>query len=313
MTQTFIPLIKRTKQEIVEEYEKLKEKLEDLDLSAKTIHGMASVELIEKAKNKTPQTIDKIFSDFQTALHAHTAEVRTALIEQSSSLQDLQKAVELSKEQLNLQYNIVLAADSLNQLVEEQTRRSVAFETEFEQRRRRLDEEIASKKKVWERDVEEYEYQKKLKQERDQVETEEKEKLLAAREAAIRTQEQEIAQMKKTIEQFPKELEVATDKRESEVSEKLIGQFEHEKALKERETAAQVDLLKLTVKNLEERLVGQIQEAVVCKNQAEEANAKAQALAIKAIERPTTVVAPSSPMSPPQQSYHNQNQGRGNG
>jgi hypothetical protein len=294
MTQTFLPLVKRTKQEIIEEYEKLQEKLEDLELTAKTVHSPASVELIEKAKTKSPQTIDKIFADFQTALNGHMTDVRTSLVEQSLSLQDLQKAVELSKEQLNLQYNIVLAADSLNQLVDEQTRRTVTFETDFEQRKRQLDEEMVLKKKVWDREAEEYEYHKKLKRERDQIETEEKEKTLAVRETAIREQEQEIAQLKKSVEQFPKELEIAINKREHEVTEKLTEQFAHEKALKEKETDAQIELLKLTVKNLEERLTSQIQEAVTYKNQAEEANAKAQTLAIKAIERPTTVVAPSN-------------------
>lgn len=310
MTQTLLPLVKRTKQEIIEEYEKLQEKLEDLELTAKTVHSPASVELIEKAKTKTPQTIDKIFADFQTALHAHVADVRTSLVEHSLSLQDMQKAVELSKEQLNLQYNIVLAADSLNQLVDEQTRRTTTFETDFEQRKRQLDEEMALKKKAWDREAEEYEYQKKLKRERDQIEIAEKEKTLAVRETAIREQEQEIVQLKKTAEQFPKELEIAISKREHEVTEKLAERFEHEKALKEKETDAQIELLKLTVKNLEERLVTQTQEATAYKNQAEEANAKAQTLAIKAIERPTTVVAPPNTVPSPQ---NYQNQGRNNG
>lgn len=75
MTQTLLPLVKRTKQEIIEEYEKLQEKLEDLELAAKTVHNPASVELIEKAKNKTPQTIDKTFTDFQTALQAHMSDI----------------------------------------------------------------------------------------------------------------------------------------------------------------------------------------------------------------------------------------------
>jgi|GEM_PF-3657498 len=313
MTQTLIPLVKRTKQEIVEEYEKLQEKLEDLELTAKTVHDPASVELIEKAKAKTPQTIDKIFADFQTALHVHIAEVRASLLEHSASLQDTQKAVELSKEQLNLQYNIVLAADSLNQLVDEQARRSAAFETEFEQHKHQLDEEMTLKKKTWDRESEEYEYQKKLKQERDQIETAEKEKTMAVRETALRGQEQEIAQTKKTIEQFPRELEIAVNKREGEVSEKLTEQFEHAKALREKEAEAQIDLLKLTVKNLEERLAAQIQEAVAYKNQAEEANAKAQALAVKAIERPTTMVAPQNTIPLPQQNYNDRNQGRNNG
>ncbi len=302
MTQTFLPLVKRTKQEIIEEYEKLQEKLEDLELTAKTVHSPASVELIEKAKTKTPQTIDKIFTDFQTALNGHMTDVRTSLVEHSLSLQDMQKAVELSKEQLNLQYNIALAADSLNQLVDEQTRRTTTFETDFEQRKRQLDEEMSLKKKAWDREAEEYEYHKKLKRERDQIETEEKEKTLAIRESAIREQEQEIVQLKKTVEQFPKELEIAINKREHEVIEKLAEQFAHEKALKEKETDAQIELLKLTVKNLEERLTSQIQETVTYKSQAEEANAKAQTLAIKAIERPTTVVAPSN-TAPSSQNY----------
>ncbi len=313
MTQTSIPLAKRTKQELVEEYEKMQDQLEELRSTAKTVHSQPVRELVEKAKNNTPHTIDKIFADFQASLHTHLMDVRSSLLEQSATLQDLQKAIELSKQQLELQRNISLAADSLDQLVDEQTRRTTVFETDIEQRRRDQEEQILSKRKVWEREAEEYEYQKKLKRERDQVETEEREKLLAMREALIRGQEQDIVQMKKIIDQAPKELENALMKREQETTERLTQQFGHEKALSEKETGAQVRLLELTVKNLEERVSAATHEMVSLKQQAEEANAKAQALAIKAIERPTTVITPANGGQPSQPGYHDRQPGRGNG
>ena len=133
-----------------------------------------------------------------------------------------------------------------------------------------------------------------MKRERDQSETEEREKALATREAAIRSQEQEILQMKKAIEQAPKVLEESLAKREQETTQRLQQQFAHERQLLEKETGAQIRLLELTVKNLEERLATQTTETASLKQQAEEANAKAQTLAMKAIERPTTIVAPAS-------------------
>lgn len=312
MTQASNPITKRTKQELVEEYEKMQEQLEELRSSAKVVHSQPSMELVEKTKAKTPQVIDKIFADFQSSLHTHLMDVRSSLLDQYATLQEFQKAITLSSQQLELQRHISLAADSLDQLVDEQARRSAAFETEMDQRKCDLEEQIASKKKSWEREVEEYDYRNKLKHERDLVEAEEREKSLASREAAIHAQEQEIAMLKKTVEQFPKELESALNKREQEATQRLTQQFIHEKALTEKETAAQARLLELTIKNLEERLTFSVQEIVALKHQTDEANAKAQALAIKAIERPTTVMTSASPAPTPQPVYHERQQGRGN-
>lgn len=310
MTQAPVPIAKRTKQELLEEYEKMQDQLEELRSTAKMVHSQPALDLVEKTKAKTPQAIDKVFADFQASLHTHLMDVRASLLEQSATLQDFQKAIELSKQQLNLQNRIALAADSLDQLVDEQTRRTAVFEIDIEKRKRDHEEQILLKKKIWERETEEYEYQKKLKGERDRVETEEREKALAARETALRAQEQEIAQIKKAVEQFPKELETALVKREQETTRQLTQQFAHEKALMEKETGSQVRLLELTVKNLEERLLVSVQEVVSLKQQTEEANTKAQVLAMKAIERPTTVVTSANPTTVSQPSYHDRQQGR---
>lgn len=313
MTQTSTVLSRKTKQEILDEYEKLEEQLEDLRSTAQIVHSQPALELVEKTKSKTPQTIDKLFADFQASLQAHVMEARTSLLEQSNLLQDFQKAIELSRQQIELQRHITLAADSLDILVEEHTKQTAFFEMESDKRKRELEEQVTAKKKIWEREVEEYEYQKKLKNERDQVEMEEREKAFLVRENTIRTQEQEIVQMKKAIEQFPKDREQALEQCKQEITDRLNQQFGHEKALLEKETTAQIRLLELTVKNLEDRLIAQTNEFVSLKQQAEEANAKAQALAIKAIERPTTIVAPANNASSSQPSFHERGQGRSNG
>lgn len=312
MVQPISTLSKRTKQEILDEYEKLQEQLEDLRSTAQTVHSQSAIDLVEKTKIKTPQTIDKSFGDFQASLQAHVMEMRTSLLDQTVTLQDLQKAIDLSRQQLELQRHMTVAADAIDILVGEHTKKATAFEAEMEEKKRSLEEQIATRKKQWEREAEEYEYQKKLQQERDQVAIAEREKALDARELIIREKEQEVAQMKKTIEQFPTELDLSLKKRTEEITSTLSQQFTHEKALLEKETSGQVRLLELTVKNLEERLETQRQELASLKQQAEEANAKAQTLAIKAIERPTTIVAPANTTTSNQSSFHERGQGRSN-
>ncbi|TAL51346.1 hypothetical protein EPN81_00100 [Patescibacteria group bacterium] len=312
MTQSISVLSKRTKQDILDEYEKLQEQLEDLRTVSQTVHSQPAMELIEKVKTKTPQTIDTSFSEFQASLQTHLLDMRASLLEQTATLQDVQKAIELSRQQLELQRHITIAADTLDLLVEDQTKRSLAFTMEAEKRKQDLDEQISTRKKIWEREAEEYLYQQKLKQERDQVETAEREKILSTREAAIRAQEQEFVQMKQKIEGYPKELELALEQREKDVVDRVSQQFTHERALLEKETSAQIRLLELTAKNLQDRLTAQDQQFDSLKQQAQEANEKAQALAIKAIERPTTIVTPANSPSTNQAFSHDRGQGRTN-
>lgn len=313
MTQANIPLTKRTKQEILDEYEKLRGQIDDLRTASKTVHSQPAMELIETSKACTPQTIEKTFVDFQAALQTHLAEMKSSMIGQSTTLQEIQQAVEISRKQLELQRHTALAADALDQLMEDHAHRTTSFEVEMAQRERELGDNIALKKKAWEREAEEYEYQKKLRVERDRLQTEEQEKSLAAREAAIRTQEQEISQLKKAVEQHAEELERAAERREQEVTTRLTQQFGHEKALLEKEKSGQISLLQLTVKNLEDRLAMVVNETASFRQQADEANAKAQALAVKAIERPTTIVAPAPQPAASASGYHDRSQTRGNG
>lgn len=313
MNQSSIPLAKRTKQEVLEAYEALKDQVEELRSSSQMVTSQPALDLVEKTKSKTPQAIDQVFTDFQRSLNAHLTELRSSLQGQASDLHDLQEAIEVSRQQLALHHHLTLAAESLDQLVDEHARRTAAFETDIASKKRDFEEQISSKKKIWERETEEYEYQKKLMRERDQVETEEREKALAARENTLRTQEQEIVQMKKTIEQFPKELEAVKTKCEQEITRELTQEFSHQKELSEKEASAQIRLLELTVKNLEERVATQTHEIAALKQQTEEANAKAQALAVKAIERPTTIMAPTSQSSNAPSSYNDRQPNRGNG
>jgi hypothetical protein len=304
MTLTPTTLQKRTKQELIEEFEKVQSRLEELQSKSKTIHSQAALDVLQEAKTITPQTVETIFFNFQGSLQNHLRDLRSSVAEQVKLFHELQTAVELASEQLEVQHALTITAESIGNLVEEQARQRSEFEDEQEKKKIELDEQMAAKKKAWEREVEEYEYQKKVSREHDQRETDERQKAMDTREAAILAQETEIASMKTKIEGFPAELDSALKKQEEAIREHIREVFTHEKALYERETSAQIRLLELQVKNLEERLATQIQEMVALKKQTEEAQTKAQELAMKAIERPTTIVTPQTQMAPQQTNYH---------
>jgi hypothetical protein len=304
MTLSPATLQKRTKQELIDEFEKIQTRLEDLQSKSKTTQSQPALDVMEQAKTKTPQSVEKIFSDFHISLQQHLIELRSSVADQVNLFQELQTAVQLSREQLEVQYAITVTAESINQLVEEQTKRRTEFEAELAKKRMEFDEQILSKKKSWEREAEEYEYQKKTKQEHDQREMDERQKSMDAREAVIRSQEADATEMKQKIEKFPSELETALKKQEERIREQIQQTFAHEKALYERETSSHIRLLELNVKNLEERLAAQFQETTALKKQAEDANAKAQELAMKAIERPTTIVTPAAQTTQQAQTYN---------
>lgn len=290
---TQLPFTKRTKQEIVDEYEKMQSELEHLRQSAKTVYSQPAMDLVKTTKEQTPQAIEKVFADAELAVRDHLSAVRDAIAEQSKTFQEIQDAIELSRQQLELQRNIVLATDTLDVLIEDHAKKMGMFETEAFEKSRMLEEQIIAKKKAWERDAEEYEYQKKLTRERDRVEAEVREKGLSDREDVLRTQEVDVVQMRKAIEHFPQELETKLVECEQRTADRVTTQFAHEKALVEKETSSQIRLLELTVKNVEEKLTNIVTENIALKKIADEANAKAQALAMKAIERPTTIVTPT--------------------
>jgi len=287
---TQLPLAKRTKQELLDEYEKMQGELETLRQSGKMVFSQPAADLVKTAKAQTPQAVERIFAETESILREHLATVRTTIMGQSQTLRELQDAIDISRQQLELQRNIVLTAETLDVLVADHAAKQAAFETETAEKTRSFDEQLMLKKKAWEREAEEYEYQKKLVRERDRIEAETREQVLAERETAMRAQEQEISQMRKAIEDFPKELAAKLAAEAQQTSERVTAKFAHEQALTEKETGAKVSLLELTVKNVEDKLNSLLAENAALKKIADEANAKAQALAMKAIERPTTIV-----------------------
>lgn len=296
MIQSSLAIAKKTKQEILDEYEKLQGRLDELEVSLKTVTSDASRQIVGEARGTNVPSLERAFADFQTALSTQATQLRDKMLEQARTLQGLQEAVAISEEQLNAQHALAVTADAFVIMQEEQKKQTAAFEHEAEDKKRIFDELMLAKKKVWEREAEEYEYQKKVKYERDTLVTEEREKALAQREEIMRSQEQEINSIRKALEQQPKELERLLTQKESEVSARLMLDFAHEKALAEKEASGRIQMLELTVRNLEERLTVQIDEIRSLKERSDEANAKAQALAIKAIERPTTLVTQSVPV-----------------
>ena len=156
------------------------------------------------------------------------------LTAEAAKLTEIRQAITIENKKLEELHDIDLAANTLEQLIQEHVSRNAAFETEMAETESRFEEEMAAKKADWkreqdayvaaqkeaearlkkdrDREKEEYEYtlalarrkekdqyeaqkaalQKALKEERQAQEQE-----LAAREAMVATQEEELARLSK--------------------------------------------------------------------------------------------------------------------
>jgi len=303
MTQTpmFNPagLAKKTKQEIIDEYQKLLANLPEAKETAKEAHSALNQEATEKAKEQTMENITQTAVNIKAAVNNQLNELalkfadslRKLLQQFSDKVEEyngLQVAVDISKKKLQNQYHLEVAAEALENLVAEYGQKQKELEQELKSKKENLELEIAAAKRAWEREQEEYAYAVKIQRQREaekfSEETSSKEKLLAEREERIKQSEAELTDLRQAAAGMPEAIKLAADQREREAAARL--QKEHkDNAERERQTwEATKDLLEMKIKNLEEQRKAQDAEITILKKEAEAANKKAQELAVKVIE-----------------------------
>ena len=273
---------KKTKAEILDEYNKLLEQQQELKLVSKQVHEPANQELLAKTKiydtNHIHQTITTLKTTFNTSIN----QLADLLLAEAQKLQDLQRAIELSRQTLQTNYNIQVAAEALGNLI-----------AEYETKERQLGESSTLKKRDWEREQEEYLYNTKLGRKREQELFDEqlakKENDLKQREQIIKNQELEIASFKKQISEQPLLIEKEVKVKEKEILEKLQAEYDNKSLLLQKEWEARTNLQTLEIKNLKDILERQSTEIIVLKKETELANKKAQELALKVVESATAI------------------------
>ncbi|MDP3899724.1 MAG: hypothetical protein Q8Q23_01440 [bacterium] len=303
MTQTSIfnpaSLAKKTKQEIIDEYQKLLANLPEARAVAKEAHSVQSQEATEKAKEQSLENITQAVVTIKAGVNNQLNDLalkfadnlRKLLQQFSDKVEEynsLQAAIEISKKKLQNQYQVEVAAAALEDLIAEYAQKQKELEQELKGKKESLELEITAVKRAWEREQEEYDYTAKTQRQRDEekflAERDLKEKLLTEREEKIKQSEAELDNLRQTAANLPAAIQQAADQREQEAAARLQKECK-DGAERQRQTwEAEKNVLEIKIKTLAEQKKEQETDIIILKKEAELANKKAQELAVKVIE-----------------------------
>ncbi|KKU12003.1 MAG: hypothetical protein UX17_C0061G0007 [Parcubacteria group bacterium GW2011_GWC2_45_7] len=268
---------RRTKTELLEEYNKLLAQHEDLRRTAQLVSDPQSVALISKVEGYTMDQLTHSITDLKSSVNATLNELADKLIAEAQKFSEIQKAIEVAKKNLELNYHVQVAADTLDRLIADHKTQSATFQ-----------DEISAKRRDWTREQEERDYTLTVAARRGQEEFEEKrgkqDRLFKEREEALTHQETEMAQLHAQTQNFPNQLERALAQREQDLSKRMRTEFDAQMASAKKDWDAQKNIFEMRIGNLEERIKMQQNEAGALKGELERANKRVQELAIKIIE-----------------------------
>jgi len=299
MSQSAAVLSKKTKNEILEEYQRLLSSIEDAKIISKSALSQASLGHVLKAKEIDVELIEKeglkIETEMKAGLEAFLLKIldlrkdlSVKLGSELKKFEDLQSAIDASKQALKNNYNIEVAAESINRLIDEYADKKKELTAEMERIKEESEREQAVKKAEWERKIEEWEYafkQKKQRLEESLIEeTARREKGWQEREAFLKAEEAEVQRLKVQAEKYPATLSAELAKREKEIGERLGADHANAMNFKNQEWKSKEEIYKLQIGNLESQIKKQEAEIIILKKEQELANRKTQEMAVKVIE-----------------------------
>lgn len=272
-----IPLAKKTKAELLEEYAKLVEQHEELRRTAQLVSDPQSVALMSKVESYTADQLTTSIAELKTSVNGTLNELAEKLIAEAQKFSELQKSIDLSKKNLELHYNVQIGAETLDRLIADHKMEMATFE-----------EGIGSKKRDWTRTQEEHEYMMQLKKRRAEEEFEElktkNERDLRAQQEALALRGNEIQELRAQVDRFPAELELKLKEREREVAASMKAEWDAQFLNAKKDWESQKNLYELRVATFEERIKAHLLENASVKQELERANKRVQELATKIIE-----------------------------
>ena len=265
MTENFKKLtIKNTKQQMLEAYRELVQKLEEKrEAELKPDQKAAEQKTRRAVESADGLSLDGAIQgigNLKSEINITLANLLEKLETELSKYTDLKQAVAAKEKELAEIYEIQKSASSLAALIEAQNQRRKEFELEMEEKKQRLDAEIETERNKWK--AEKVSYEALMKEER---EADEKKRKRDKEEYEYNFKREQLAARNKFEDekaQVEKELNEKREKLEKELAER-------EQAVEVRET--EIEGLENRISELEKR-----EEAVV-KNAIEETMGKLNA------------------------------------
>lgn len=306
--------VKRTKAEVEKEFSTIQAEVEQtredssrkMDEFSKTREAETRAAVEGVTVESVVQRISGLSLDITKAL----ATLSEQLVEEVRGLTGVREAVEIEKRDLQKFHQIDVAATSLDQLVQDYTRKREELEQEIATQRAAWDEQFRntererkeqeeSLRKQRARELEEYEYKKnqerkkaqdkydeelRLLEKKNQEKQESLEKTWAARETAIREQEDELARLREEVRQFPGRIESELQRATAEATREAESRLEQRILVLQKDAEADRRLAELRTRTLEETVAQQQAQIASLHKQLDEAKQQVQDIAVKAIE-----------------------------
>lgn len=304
--------------DLANRYQEKSEAVSERQVEAKKTSDAA---VVEKASKYTVESIIKGLAELNIYVGKALNDLSRELTSEAGKLSEIREAIATETTHLEELHDIQLAADTLALLIKEHAEKKAAFEAERESDESELSFQMAEKRAEWkkeqeayaavlkenearlkkerEREKEEYEYNLTLarKKEKDNYEAaraaqmkaleEERakqEQELSAREATVRTQEAELSELRAKVAAFPAELAASVERAEKEATAKTESRTKLEAQLLAKEVEGDRRVAQMKAGALEEVVAKQAAQIEALTKKLDEANAKVEEIAVKAIE-----------------------------
>ena len=305
---------KRSKTEVEQEFSALAEQVANEKNGASLKNEMAAqiqeAEIRGAVSEITVEIIAKKLSDLNVEISRTLSGLGEKMSAEVGLLCSLKEAVTLESKDLQRLHGIDIATTSIDQLLADYHEKKTSFEAdllgarqewakETEEKKQAEAEYAETLKKTRARETEDYEYKKALERkklqdrfdeecrlkEKQNLEAQENlEKIWKEREAVLKGREEELAALKKEVEQFPGRITAECAKAAKEATREAEAKFNQEIERLKRDLLVEKQFGELKLKQLQESLSNQYTQMGSLQAQLDEAKRQVQDIAVKAIE-----------------------------
>ena len=287
----------------------------------KKIEEKKEQSLIVQAKKIVDDNLEKTFGNLKSHLDTVLSEAFGKIDEQVKKYQTMEEVISFKEKELQEIYEIEKTSYTLAALIEAQNEKSTNYESEMEELKKTLEQEIeilrntiAQEKVDYENEIKDIKERDKINRERENEEfkynfkrekimaenklndeldlkrrefetkIEQKQKELETRGNSIKTNENELFDLRKRVDSFDENQAAAVEKAKTETTERVKLSLKHELELTEKQYAGEKEVLLTKISALELKVKEQSDMIKSVSNKLESSYEKVQNVAVKAIE-----------------------------
>lgn len=308
------PRAKRSKTEVEQEFSAIAEQVatekNGSSLKNEMLSQIQEAEVRAAVSEITVEVIAKKLSDLNVEISRTLSNLSEKMNGEVGLLRSLKEAVALESKELHRLHRIDIAATGIDQLVTDYQEKKSSFEKDLLNARQEWEKETEEKKqqeteyaetlkKTRSRETEDYEYKKalerkklqdrfdeecRLKEKQNREAQENLEKTWKERETVLKGREEELATLKREVEQFQGRLATECAKAAKEATKEAEAKYNQEIERLKRDLLVEKQIGELKLKQQQESLANQQTQMGSLQAQLDEAKRQVQDIAVKAIE-----------------------------